>query len=223
MSDRTEKSVLIELREKAQELDRFSHRYPDDRDGYFLGFAVSRWVEVIAKQALSIALLLDNSDLDSALVLLRTFREKCIDLALLCSWDPPQEAALRAHIFQRLRHMDLAARNPDIAANPTLKEMEADLRDFQKHYTALYDGVITLDRVRGHWSGLKANARLSKAGINELKAGKIQALLSTEVHGSLDLAAKRDCTPEMIGYTAQYVADWIDKVMERLRRFPSGN
>ena len=71
--------------------------------------------------------------------------------------------------------------------------------------------------IRNHWSGLKPEMRLAKAGIVDSKARKVQDLLSTEVHGSLDLAAQRDCTPEMIILTAKYVRFWIDKVAAKLR------
>jgi hypothetical protein len=215
----TVKHALAELGEKARKLQQFSYDFPDQGDGYFLGFAVSSWIRIIAERSLAIAKLLECSDLESALVLVRTHREKCIDLALLCSWTPPQEAALRAHIFQRLRYMSLADRNPDIRANPTLPVFAADLRDFEQYYPDLYKVTERLDR-RDHWSGLKADQRLIKAGIKDPKARKIQDLLSIEVHASLDLAARRKCTPDMIIQTANYVIDWIDVVMDRLHLLP---
>ena len=216
----TVKHALAELGEKARKLQQFSYDFPDQGDGYFLGFAVLSWIRIIAERSLAIAKLLECSDLDSALVLVRTHREKCIDLALLCSWTPPQEGALRAHIFQRLRYMFLADRNPDIGANPTLPALETGLRNFERYYPDLYKVTERLDKIRDHWSGLKADQRLIKAGITEPKAGKIQNLLSIEVHGSLDLAARRECTPDMIVHTANYVMDWIEEVMDRLHLLP---
>src|SRR4030095_11312515 len=99
----TVKHALAELGEKARKLQQFSYDFPDQGDGYFLGFAVSSWIRIIAERSFAIAKLLEWSDLESAVVLLRTHHEKCIDLALLFSWHPPKEAALQAHIFQSLR------------------------------------------------------------------------------------------------------------------------
>ena len=58
--------------------------------------------------------------------------------------------------------------------------------------------------------------RLAKASIVDPLARKVQDLLSIEVHGSLDLAAKRECTPEMIIVTANYVCRWIGEVENKL-------
>ena len=216
---------LKQLRRVANALAKFNYGVPKTREDKFLALAIEAWVRTISRRALSVAFLLKNSDLDSVLVLLRTFREKCIDLALLCSWDGPHDAALRAHVYQRLRHMKLAKKNPDIAKNPTLKNMEADLQKFKKHYSKVHIEVAKLtnsDPIRSHWSGLKPEKRLAKAGIVDPKARKVQDLLSTEVHGSLDLAARRDCTPEMIILTPKYVRFWIDKVAAKLRLLQRG-
>ena len=62
---------LIRLREKAKALAQIKYSTPGDRENRFLALAVEAWVQAISQRALSIALLLENSDLDSVLVLLR--------------------------------------------------------------------------------------------------------------------------------------------------------
>jgi len=210
---------LARLKDKAKALAEFNYGPRKSREDRFLALAIEAWVQTISQRALSIALLLENSDLESVLVLMRTLREKCIDLALICSWDRPEDAALRAHIYQRLQHKRLAVKNPDVATNPTLKNMDSDLKQFEETYPRLYEELAQLAKsppVRSHWSGLEPEERLAKASIVDPLARKVQDLLSIEVHGSLDLAAKRECTPEMIIVTANYVCRWIGEVENKL-------
>ncbi len=216
----TVEAALTRLRNQAKELAEFKRGAPKNKEQRFLALAIKAWVRSISQRALSIARLLEFSDLDSALVLIRTLREKSIDLILLCSWDQLEEAALRAHIYQRLQHRKLAKKNPDIGANPTLENMESDLSKFENAYPELFrelEEIAKQPPSRGHWSGLKPAKRIAKAAIVEPKGLKIQDLLSTEVHGSLDLAATRDCSPDMIIATADHVRDWIDEVYSRLQ------
>lgn len=216
---RTVDDELKQLRKVAIALAKFNYGSPINQEDKFLALVIKAWVRTISSRALSIAFLLKNSDFDSALVLLRTLREKCIDLALLCSWDDLNDAALRAHIYQRLRHKQLAKKNPDIAKNPTLKNMESDLKKFKQHYPEVYSEIAKLTEqspLRSHWSGLKPEKRLAKAAIVDPKARKVQDLLSTEVHGSLDLAAQRDSAPTMIIVTAKYVMSWVNKAAKAL-------
>ena len=94
-------AALLRLRNQAKEFAEFKRAVPKTKEQRFLVLAIKAWVRIISQRAISIALLLETSDLASALILIRTLREKSTDLILLCSWDQLEEAALRAHIYPR--------------------------------------------------------------------------------------------------------------------------
>ena len=216
MTDDGLDNALRELKDAANGLNAVNYGDPSTRDNYILRFTLLRFCKAIAARSLSIAVLLEKVD-DGALILSRSHRELCIDLRIVCSWKPPIDAAVRANIFQRLRFKRLASRNPDIAKNPTINEMYADLETLTRDYPEHYKAVKKLNPVREHWSGLNPEKRLHKAEIQEPVAQKVQDLLSQEVHNGLILSAQqREFTAEQAIYTARYTLRWIELAAERL-------
>ena len=229
-------STIAKLNQRTRELERFNRRFAAGWENHLLAVAVITWIRAIARRAVSISLLLEQSHVESALVLLRGLREKCIDLALLCSWVPPREAAIRAHIFQRLAYKKLAARRPEFAKNVTFSNLQADLQQFENECPDVYHEIAKLDPVRHHWSGMGVEDYLAKAGWVEPNTMKIQLLLTFEVHGNLDLpqadverldqayvvSSTRTASPELLAETAKYTMECIEEAIKKLDLLPSG-
>jgi hypothetical protein len=211
--------IIAELADKARQLEQLKYQFQEEGDGFFLGYAVARWVGAIAARSFSAATLLEASDLDGALLFVRPIREKCVDLLLMLSWSPPGEAALRAHIFQRCRYLALADRNEEIGANPSLANLRHDFEGFKHNYPAIFDSVQRLNLLRDHWSGLNHDQRLQKTEMQHPVARKIQDLLSIEIHGSLDLVFKEARDEDSARATAQHIIGLIERVEPRVKRF----
>lgn len=127
------------------------------------------------------------SDPEDAAALLRLLREKSVDLCLLAYWPDPEEATIRANVFQRLRHVRLLTKYrvppEDRAHQATLSQL-AWLRE---EWPAAYAATEKLYIARHHWSGLSPVERLTLARWPEELGQEEQDILSLQVHGSIDL------------------------------------